>query len=65
MNSVFIGSDVLYFNCIQMFSDFQMTIHYGKRLFKENGANGLFGIINIYNFLAESFEQNSIMMLDI
>lgn len=25
---------------------------------KENGANGYFGIINIYNFLAESVEQN-------
>lgn len=25
---------------------------------KQNGANGYFAIINIYNFLAESFEQN-------
>ena len=26
--------------------------------FTENAANGYFGMINIYNFLAESFEQN-------
>src|SRR5690606_25214295 len=25
---------------------------------QENGANGYFAIINIYNFLAESFEKN-------
>ena len=27
---------------------------------QENGANGYFSIINIYNFLAESFEQNRV-----
>lgn len=27
---------------------------------KANGANGFFGMINIFNFLAESFEQNRV-----
>lgn len=27
---------------------------------EQNGANGYFGMINIYNFLAESFEQNRV-----
>lgn len=55
---LYIGSDVLVFqlhrNVFRLPDDHTMwTTPY----MKENGANGYFGIINIYNFLAESFEQ--------
>ncbi|MDX2361219.1 MAG: hypothetical protein QNK23_10460 [Crocinitomicaceae bacterium] len=56
---MFIGSDVLVFqlhtNIFRFPDDNPM---WKSGYVKENGANGFFAIINIYNFLAESFEQN-------
>lgn len=56
---IFIGSDSLVFQLhpnVFRFDD-DNPIWKSKYL-EENGANGYFAIINIYNFLAESFEQN-------
>lgn len=56
---VSIGSDVLVF---QLHSNiFRLPDNdplWKTKYLKENGANGFFAIINIYNFLAESFERN-------
>ncbi len=56
---VFIGSDILVFqlhrNIFKLPDDNPL---WKTPYFEENGANGFFAIINIYNFLAESFEQN-------
>ena len=56
---LFIGSDVLVFqlhtNVFRFDDDHPI---WKTKYLKENGANGYFAIINIYNFLAESFEQN-------
>jgi hypothetical protein len=56
---VYIGSDVLVF---QLHSNvFRLPDEnplWKTDYMQENGANGYFGIINIYNFLAESFEKN-------
>lgn len=56
---VFIGSDVLVF---QLHSNvFRLPDGHGlwqSEYFQQNDSNGYFAIINVYNFLAESFEQN-------
>jgi hypothetical protein len=56
---VFIGSDVLVFqlhsNIFRLPGDDPL---WKTKYLKKNGANGFFAIINIYNFLAESFEHN-------
>jgi hypothetical protein len=56
---VYIGSDVLVFhlhnNVFRLPDDNPL---WGTQYFKENDDNGFFGIIYIYNFLAESFIQN-------
>ena len=56
---VSIGSDVLVF---QLHSNiFRLPDNdplWKTTYLKENGANGFFAIINIYNFLAESFERH-------
>ena len=56
---VSIGSDILVFqlhrNVFRLPDENPM---WKTPYLEENGANGFFGIINIYNFLAESFEQN-------
>lgn len=56
---VSIGSDVLVFqlhrNVFRLPDDNPL---WKTPYLQENGANGFFGIINIYNFLAESIEQN-------
>lgn len=56
---VSVGSDVLVFqlhrNIFRLPDENPM---WKTPYLSENGANGYFGIINIYNFLAESFEQN-------
>ena len=56
---VYVGSDVLVFqlhrNIFRLPDDNPM---WETDYLKGNSANGYFGIINIYNFLAESFEQN-------
>ncbi|MCH2224878.1 MAG: hypothetical protein MK066_08930, partial [Crocinitomicaceae bacterium] len=56
---VSIGSDVLVFqlhrNIFRLPDDNPL---WKTDYLQQNGANGYFGIINIYNFLAESFEQN-------
>lgn len=56
---LYVGSDVLVFqlhtNVFRLPDDHSM---WSTPYMEENGANGYFGIINIYNFLAESFEQN-------
>jgi len=56
---VFIGSDVLVFqlhsNIFRLPGDDPL---WKTKYLKNNGANGFFAIINIYNFLAESFEHN-------
>lgn len=55
----FVGSDVLVFqlhrNIFRLPDEHPL---WKTKYMKENNANGFFGIINIYNFLAESFEQN-------
>lgn len=54
-----VGSDVLVFqlhrNIFRLPDENPM---WKSEYMSENGANGYFGIINIYNFLAESIEQN-------
>ena len=54
-----VGSDVLVFqlhrNIFRLPDENPM---WKTEYMSENGANGYFGIINIYNFLAESIEQN-------
>jgi hypothetical protein len=56
---VYIGGDVLVFqlhrNIFRLPDDHAM---WKSTYLSENESNGYFGIINIYNFLAESFEQN-------
>ncbi|MDC3252904.1 hypothetical protein OAU25_01495 [Crocinitomicaceae bacterium] len=56
---VYIGSDVLVFqlhrNIFRLPDDHAL---WETDYLKQNGANGYFGMINIYNFLAESYEQN-------
>ncbi len=56
---IYVGSDVLVFqlhrNIFRLPDENPM---WNTPYLKENGANGYFAIINIYNFLAESFEQN-------
>ncbi|NRA11395.1 MAG: hypothetical protein HRT57_05505 [Crocinitomicaceae bacterium] len=55
----YIGSDVLVFqlhrNIFRLQDDDPL---WETDYLKENGANGYFGMINIYNFLAESYEKN-------
>lgn len=57
--SLFVGSDVLVFqlhhNIFRLPDESPL---WKTKYLKENGANGYFAIISIYNFLAESFEQN-------
>lgn len=56
---VYIGSDVLVFNLHQ--NIFRLPDNnplWGTSYFNEKENNGYFGIINVYNFLAESFLQN-------
>lgn len=56
---VFVGSDALVFQLhtnIFRFDDDNPL--WNTSYLQENGANGYFAVINIYNFLAESFEQN-------
>ena len=56
---LFIGSDVLVFQLhtnIFRFDDDHPI--WKTKYLKDNGANGYFAIINIYNFLAESVEQS-------
>ena len=58
---VFIGSDVLVFQLHRNIFRFPDENPMWKtKYLSENVANGYFGIINIYNFLAESFEQNRV-----
>lgn len=56
---LYIGSDVLVFqlhrNVFRLPDEHSL---WKTEYMKENECNGYFGIINIYNFLAESFEQN-------
>ena len=56
---VFVGSDALVFqlhtNVFRLPDDNPI---WKTSYLTENGANGYFAIINIYNFLAESFEKN-------
>jgi len=56
---VFVGSDVLVFhlhnNVFRLPDDNAL---WGTKYLRENDANGYFGVIYIYNFLAESFIQN-------
>ena len=56
---IFIGSDVLVFqlhtNVFRLPDDNPL---WKTDYLKSNGANGYFGMINIYNFLAESYEKN-------
>lgn len=58
---VSIGSDVLVFqlhrNVFRLPDENPM---WKTPYLEANGANGFFGMINIYNFLAESFEQNRV-----
>lgn len=56
---VSIGSDVLVFQLHRnVFRLPDENPLWKTPYLEQNGANGFFGIINIYNFLAESFEQN-------
>jgi len=58
---VSIGSDVLVFQLHRnVFKLPDENPLWKTPYLEENGANGFFGMINIYNFLAESFEQNRI-----
>lgn len=56
---VFIGSDVLVFqlhsNIFRLPDEHQL---WSTKYLKQNESNGYFALINVYNFLAESFEQN-------
>jgi len=56
---LFVGSDALVFqlhtNVFRLPDENPM---WKTKYLSENGANGYFSIINIYNFLAESFEKN-------
>lgn len=56
---VFVGSDVLVFhlhnNVFRLPDDNPL---WGTKYLQSNEANGYFGVIYIYNFLAESFLQN-------
>jgi len=56
---LFVGSDALVFqlhtNVFRLPDDNPI---WKTKYLQENGANGYFAIINIYNFLAESFEKN-------
>jgi len=58
---VFIGSDVLVFhlhnNVFRLPDDHPL---WGTRYFQADDINGYFGVIYIYNFLAESFIQNRV-----
>ena len=55
---LYIGSDVLVFQLHRNVFRLPDENPLWKTPYLEaNGANGFFGIINIYNFLAESFEQ--------
>jgi len=58
---VFVGSDVLVFhlhnNIFKLPDDNPL---WGLRYLQSNADNGYFGVIYIYNFLAESFIQNRI-----
>ena len=56
---VFIGSDVLVFNLHH--NVFRLPDNnplWGTSYFKANPNNGYFGTIHVYNFLAESMQQN-------
>ena len=56
---VFIGSDVLVFNLHH--NVFRLPDNnplWGTAYFKANPNNGYFGTIHVYNFLAESMQQN-------
>lgn len=56
---VSIGSDILVFQLHRnVFKLPDENPLWKTPYLEQNGANGFFGIINIYNFLAESFEQN-------
>ncbi|MDG1331275.1 MAG: hypothetical protein P8P74_03030 [Crocinitomicaceae bacterium] len=56
---VAIGSDVLVFQLHRnVFRLPEENPLWKTPYLEQNGANGYFGMINIYNFLAESFEQN-------
>lgn len=56
---LFVGSDALVFqlhtNVFRLPDDNPI---WKTKYLSDNGANGYFAIINIYNFLAESFEKN-------
>ena len=56
---LFVGSDALVFqlhtNVFRLPDDNPL---WKTKYLQENGANGYYAIINIYNFLAESFEKN-------
>ena len=56
---VYIGSDVLVFNLHHnVFRLPDSNPLWGTAYFKSNENNGYFGTIHIYNFLAESMQQN-------
>ena len=56
---VYVGSDVLVFQLhTNVFRLPDENPLWNSKYLEENGANGYFAIINIYNFLAESVEQN-------
>lgn len=56
---VSIGSDILVFQLHRnVFKLPEENPIWKTPYLEENGANGFFGMINIYNFLAESFEQS-------
>ncbi|MEN9742892.1 MAG: hypothetical protein RLZZ65_697 [Bacteroidota bacterium] len=56
---VYIGSDVLVFNLHHnVFKLPDSNPLWGTAYFKTNPNNGYFGTIHIYNFLAESLQQN-------
>jgi hypothetical protein len=56
---VYVGSDVLVFhlhnNVFRLPDDNAL---WGTKYLRENDSNGYFGVIYVYNFLAESFLQN-------
>ena len=57
----YVGSDVLVFNLHN--NVFKLSEHnplWGTAFFNSDQNNGYFGIIHVFNFLAESFEQNRI-----
>ena len=56
---VFVGSDALVFQLhTNVFRLPEENPLWKTNYLTKNGANGYFAIINIYNFLAESFEKN-------